>query len=216
MENTDMCIKKLDSGSKKEKIQTLEKLSQTSDARILRHIISKLDDSDIEVRGEAFSALVINENPITDFLITGLNSASKNIRAFCALILANRNEKKSSSKIIELTKDSSAMVRSCALGALGYLKAKNAKDAINKCLYDTNLEVKKSALKAALDIGIRPDPEIIKNLSHEKDKELNNLLSRFKWMDREGFEPSISPMPRAYPTSLDDRPDWSAFDRISF
>ena len=25
-------------------------------------------------------------------------------------------------------------------------------------------------------------------------------------MDREGFEPSISPMPRAYPTSLDDRP----------
>ena len=26
-------------------------------------------------------------------------------------------------------------------------------------------------------------------------------------MDREGFEPSISPMPRAYPTSLDDRPN---------
>ncbi len=25
-------------------------------------------------------------------------------------------------------------------------------------------------------------------------------------MDREGFEPSISPMQRAYPTSLDDRP----------
>ncbi len=28
-------------------------------------------------------------------------------------------------------------------------------------------------------------------------------------MDREGFEPSISPMPRAYPTSLDDRPNLS-------
>ena len=27
-------------------------------------------------------------------------------------------------------------------------------------------------------------------------------------VDREGFEPSISPMPRAYPTSLDDRPTW--------
>ena len=25
-------------------------------------------------------------------------------------------------------------------------------------------------------------------------------------VDRVGFEPTISPMPRAYPTSLDDRP----------
>ena len=25
-------------------------------------------------------------------------------------------------------------------------------------------------------------------------------------VDREGIEPSISPMPRAYPTGLDDRP----------
>ena len=32
------------------------------------------------------------------------------------------------------------------------------------------------------------------------------FLEKKLLMDREGFEPSISPMPRAYPTSLDDRP----------
>ena len=33
----------------------------------------------------------------------------------------------------------------------------------------------------------------------------NDAWNKFEFiMDREGFEPSISPMPRAYPTSLDD------------
>ena len=57
----------LDSGSKKDKISVLESLSQSSDQEIINKIISKLDDSEIEVRGEAFSSLFLNKNNISEF-----------------------------------------------------------------------------------------------------------------------------------------------------
>ena len=43
------------------------------------------------------------------------------------------------------------------------------------------------------------------------------IFLEIRKMDREGFEPSISPMPRAYPTSLDDRPKFSELnsDRLT-
>jgi len=55
-------------------------------------MISNLDDDDIEVRGEAFSSLVLNKNKISNFLINSLNATNKNIRGFMLLVLANRNE----------------------------------------------------------------------------------------------------------------------------
>jgi HEAT repeat protein len=169
-----------ESGTKDEKISTLESLANTCDPEIINKVISKLGDADIEVRGEAFSSLVLNENNISKFLIQNLNSESKNIRGYSVLVLANRRNMDAISEIINLTKDQSGMVRSCALGALGYLKAKQASKVIHSCIFDSNLEVKKSALKAAIDIGEKISNEEIKELSKEKDPEIEKLLVQVK------------------------------------
>lgn len=166
----------LDSDLKEEKIKILESLSDSNDPQIINKIISKLDDPEIEVRGEAFSVLVLNKNNISEFLIKNLNSDSKNIRGYSALVLANRKNAESISSIIDLTKDSSSMVRSCALGALGFLKANAASQAIHNCFSDSNLEVKKSALKAAIDLGDKLSPEEIEKIFEEKDEEIQKLL----------------------------------------
>ncbi len=54
----------LELGSCEEKIKILETLDCTDNPKILEKIILKLDDDDIQVRGEAFSSLVLNENKI--------------------------------------------------------------------------------------------------------------------------------------------------------
>ena len=170
----------LDSGTSQEKIKTLESLAFTNDPEIIKKIISKLDDDDIQVRGEAFSSLVLNENEISEVLIESLNSDSKNIRGFAALVLANREDINAISKIEKMTKDDRSMVRSCALGALGHLKAKQAKDAIESCLTDSNLEVKKSALQAAIKIDDVISEKLIKEISREADPELERMLACVK------------------------------------
>ena len=43
----------LDSGTKDDKISILESSSQSSDQAVINEIITKLDDSEIEIRGEA-------------------------------------------------------------------------------------------------------------------------------------------------------------------
>jgi len=170
----------LDSGSKEEKIAILESLTNTNDFHIINKIISKLDDPDIEVRGEAFSSLVLNENNISEPLIDNLESESKNIRGFSALVLANRRSSDAISEITNLTKDQSGMVRACALGALGYLKAKQSSKQIHSCFFDSNIEVKKSALKAAINIGDKISNEEISQLSKDKDPEIEKLLLEAK------------------------------------
>jgi HEAT repeat protein len=166
----------IESGSKEEKISSLESETDVKDPKILGLIISELDDKDIEVRGEAFSTLMLNENDISDILIEGLKNQNKNIRGYSALILANRNDRKAIAKIVELTSDESAMVRSCAVGALGHMKANQACLAIRKCLNDSNLEVKKSAIKSAIDIGDKNLLEKLGELSKENDPEIEKLL----------------------------------------
>jgi HEAT repeat protein len=167
-----------ESGTKEEKISALEYFANTNDPLTINKIISKLDDSDIEVRGEAFSSLVLNENNISNLLIQNLNSESKNIRGYVALVLANRRNSDAIFAITNLTKDQSGMVRACALGALGYLKAKQSSKEIHECFLDPNLEVKKSALKAAIDIGDKISNEEIKELSMENDPEIEKLLGQ--------------------------------------
>ena len=176
MIESEKIFKILDFGSKQEKITSLESLSKSEDMEIIKKIISMLDDPDIEVRGEAFSCLVLNENKISKPLIQSLNSESKYIRGFVALVLANRKDLDAISAIIDLTKDKRSMVRSCALGALGYLKAQSASKVIHNCFSDSNLEVKKSALKAAIDIRDVLSAEEIDMISREKDDELEKLL----------------------------------------
>lgn len=170
----------LDLGTSKEKIKILESLSFTDNIEIIQKIISKLDDNDIQVRGEAFSALILNENKISDLLISSLSSQNKNIRGYASLVLSNRNDSSAISEIIKLTYDQSSMVRACALGALGHLKAKEAKEVIQNCLLDSNLEVRKSALQAIIDLGYSLSEDTIKEISKEQDSELERLLVNVK------------------------------------
>jgi len=175
-------LKVLELGSCEEKIKILENLDSTDDPEIVEKIILKLDDDDIQVRGEAFSSLVLNENKISNFLIKSLNSASKNIRGYVSLVLANRNETSAIPEIIKLVKDERSMVRSCAIGALGYLKAQEAKDVFLESLLDSNLEVRKSAIQAIIDLNITISKNQMKEIIKEKDSEIEKLLSQLKKM----------------------------------
>ena len=172
--------KVLELGNSEEKIKILETLETTDNPEILEKIISKLDDDDIQVRGEAFSSLVLNKNKISKFLIQSLNSSSKNIRGYASLVLANRNEVDAVPEIIKLAKDERSMVRACAVGALGYLKAKEAKDIFLESVVDSNLEVRKSALKAIIDLNISISEEEIKKINNENDSEIEKLLLKLK------------------------------------
>ena len=172
--------KVLESGSNKEKIEILETLEDINDPKILEKIILKLDDEDIQVRGEAFSSLMLNKNKISNFLIKNLNSSNKNIRGFVSLVLANRNEVSAIPEIIKLVKDERSMVRSCAIGALGHLKAYEAKEIILQSLLDSNLEVRKSALQAIINLNITISEEKISEISKENDPEIEKLLSELK------------------------------------
>lgn len=174
--------KVLESGNSEEKIKILETLESTDNPEILEKIISKLDDDDIQVRGEAFSTLVLNKNKISNFLINSLNSTSKNIRGFASLVLANRNDTSSIPEIIKLANDERSMVRSCALGALGHLKAREAKEIFLESLMDSNLDVRKSALQAIIELNIAISEDKIKEINKEKDPEIENLLSKLKNM----------------------------------
>jgi len=116
----------LDHGTTKDKINILESLNQSSDQEIINKIITKLDDSEIEVRGEAFSSLLLNKNDISKFLIDALRSENKNTKAFSALVLANRGDVNAMPALELLSKDPSSMVGSYALGALEYLRANKA------------------------------------------------------------------------------------------
>jgi len=177
----------LESGASKEKIQVLEKLALSDDFEIINKVISCLDDPDIEVRGEAFSSLILNNNDISELLIESLKDSRKNIRGFAALVLANRKDLKSIPKIIELVKDERSMVRSCALGALGHLKAKEAKDIFHESIFDSNLEVRKSAMHALINIEEKISQNELLEISREKDHEIENMVIKLKKGGPEGI-----------------------------
>jgi len=182
VQNLENILNVLESGNSEEKIKILETLDSTDNPEILEKIILKLDDDDIQVRGEAFSSLVLNKNKISNFLINSLNSASKNIRGFASLVLANRNEISAIPEIIKLASDERSMVRSCAIGALGYLRAQEAKEIFLESLLDSNLEVRKSAIQAIIDLNITISEDQMKEIIKEKDPEMEKLLSKLKKM----------------------------------
>ena len=167
----------LNSGSISEKIEILSQLTETDNTEVISEIIKMLDDPEIRVRGEAFSTLVLNPKNISDILINHLESASNNVRGFSILVLANRNDKTASKAIAKLTNDDNSMVRSCALGALGHLKAKEFSKNIHDCFSDSNIEVKRSALYASILIGEKISPENISKLKKENDPEIEKILS---------------------------------------
>ena len=173
-------IKILKVGKPEKKIKTLETLHNTNELKILEQIILRLSDDSIQVRGEAFNALLLNQNQISKILIDNLNSSDKNIRGFTSLVLANRNEKSAIPEIIKLVEDKHGMVRSCAIGALGHLKAKKITNIILKLLSDSNLEVQKSALQAAIQTDIIISTDKIKEIEENADVQIKNLLLKLK------------------------------------
>ena len=167
----------LHNGSMSEKIEILSQLTETDNTEVISEIIKMLDDPEIRVRGEAFSTLVLNPKNISDILINHLESDSKNVWGFTILVLANRNDKTATKEIAKFTNDDNSMVRSCALGALGHLKAKEFSKNIHDCFSDSNIEVKRSALYASILIGEKISPENISKLKKENDPEIEKILS---------------------------------------
>jgi HEAT repeat protein len=178
--NLENILKILESGNNDEKIKTLESLDNTNDPEVLRKMILKLDDADIKVRGEAFSSLVLNKNKILDFLIACLNSESENMKSSILLILANRNETSSIPDIIKLVKDESSIVRSCVIGALGHLKDQKNSSIFIQALSDPNIEVRKSALQAIIDLKMTVSENDINNILKEKDSEIEKMVLLIK------------------------------------
>ena len=173
-------IKILEDGKPEEKIKILETLHNTNELKILEQIILRLNDDSIQVRGEAFNALILNQNKISKILIDNLKSTNKNIKGFTALVLANRNEKSAIPEIVKLVNDKHGMVRSCAIGSLGYLKAETMADVILNAFSDYNLDVQKSALQAAIQANILVTKEKIKEISKNDDQQIKNLLLKIK------------------------------------
>ena len=177
----------LESGNSEEKIKKLESLASTNNFEIIKKIIVCLDDPDLKVRGEAFSSLILNKNEISELLIQSLKDSRKNVRGFTSLVLANRNNSNAIPEIIKLVKDERSMVRACALGALGHLKAKEAKDTIHNCILDSNLEVKKSALQAMINLDDKISENEFLEISKETDSELEQLVIKLKKSGPEGI-----------------------------
>ena len=173
--------KVLETGSSGEKIKVLETLENTNNPKIIEKIIENLDDESIQVRGEAFSTLLLNKNKISNILINSLSSTKKNIRGFTSLVLANRNEVVAIHEIRKLAKDDdSSMVRSCAIGALRHLRDEESKETFLELVLDSNLEVRKSALQAIVDFDITISEEQVNEIRKEKDNEIEKLLCKLK------------------------------------
>ena len=173
-------LKILESGTEQKKIEILERINNTNNLKILQQIILRLNDDSIEVRGEAFNALVLNQNKISKILIDNLSSPNKNIKGFTSLVLANRNEKNAIPEIVKIVNDEHGIVRSCAIGALGYLKAEKITDVILNALSDTNLEVQKSALQAVIQMNIFVTKEIVEEIEKNPNPQIKNLLLKLK------------------------------------
>jgi len=145
----------------------LQKMTQTNDPEMIQEMLELFNAEKIEIRGEIFSALFLNKNDILEQLLTGLKNQSKNVRGYVTLVLANRKEKNAIHEILELTNDSSGLVRACAYGALGHLEMKESAKELHKGIFDSNLEAVKSAAYALSRIG--------ENISQEEIDEMRKL-----------------------------------------
>lgn len=126
-----------------------------------------LADPDMEVRGEAFAALV--SDPGASAALEGAcRSPDARVRAFAALAVGNRGER---GVLLEMASDPEAAVRSCALGALAHAGAPGARGAALAALSDGEAGVRRAAVEACAKMGV-PVPEAdIARLESEGDGE---------------------------------------------
>jgi hypothetical protein len=165
--------------NKDSKKKFLDTLTQTDKPEIIQEIIKIFDDENVEIRGEIFSTLFLNKNNISKELIMGLNHKSKNVRAYLILVLANRKERDAIKEIKKLTNDSSGLVRTCAYGALGHLEVKEGRKEMHEGIFDSNIEVVKSAAYALSRIGERISDKDITKLHSFNDPDLEKILKLF-------------------------------------
>ena len=161
------------------RLDILPKLTQTNDPEIIWEIISLFDAEKIEIRGEVFSTLFLNENDILEQLLRGLKHESKNVRGYTLLVIANRNEKDATKEIIELTNDSSGLVRTCAYGALGHLKVKESSKELHQGIFDSNLEAVKSAAYALARINEKISQEEIDSMKRLERIDFEKIFKFF-------------------------------------
>jgi len=161
------------------RLSILPKLTQTDDPEIIQKIIELFDAEKIQVRGETFSTLFLNENDIFEQLLQGLKHKSKNVRGYVSLVIANRNEKNAIQEIIELTNDSSGLVRTCAYGALGHLEVKEGAEELHKGIFDSNLEAVKSAAYALARIEENISQEEIDSIKRLGKTDFEKILKFF-------------------------------------
>lgn len=161
------------------RLDILPKLTQTNDPEIIWEIISLFDAERIEIRGEVFSTLFLNENGILEQLLRGLKHESKNVRGYTLLVIANRNEKDAIKEIIELTNDSSGLVRTCAYGALGHLKVKESSKELHQGIFDSNLEAVKSAAYALARIKEKISQEEIDSMKRLERIDFEKIFKFF-------------------------------------
>ena len=161
------------------KKSVLPSLVQSNDPEIIQEIMKLFDDDDIEIRGEVFSTLLLNQNDILKYLILGLKHESKNVRAYIILVLANRNEKNSIEHIRKLTNDLSDLVRTCAYGSLGHLEVKESAKELHQGIFDSNLEAVKSAAYALARIGENISDKEIEELHRLDESEFGKILKFF-------------------------------------
>ena len=158
-----------------------QKLPKTiNNLKMLKDVTALLDDSDIQIRGEAFSLLILADiEGAFDVLVECLRLPSKNIRAFVALVLANRGDhiRILIPNLVKLAEDESAMVRSCAIGALSHLNANDQGEIFVKALSDVNLEVRNGALHAIIKMGISVPNDIIDKVTSSGDAETAIMIS---------------------------------------
>ena len=69
------------------------------------------------------------------------------------------------------------MVRSCAFGSLGHLKASNVRQKIHQGIFDPNIEVKKSAAHALTLINEKFSNEEKIELEKQDDYYFKKILS---------------------------------------
>ena len=101
------------------------------------------------------------------------------MRAYIALVLANRNEKNAIEKIRKLTSDPSGLVRTCAYGALGHLEAKESSKELHKGIFDSNLEAVKSAMYALTRIKEKISDEELEKIRKLNEPEFDKILKFF-------------------------------------
>lgn len=158
------------------KIEQLKKATTSENPKIVEFAISMLQDTDIRIRGEAFCALILNPYDIAPRLSKSLSSDLPDVRAFCALILANRGDIAWAPHILRLAEDPVDEVRSCTFGALGHMMYADAADALLAALSDDNYEVRRSALHAIILLKLEIPVEHQHRLA--ADSTLSSMLAR--------------------------------------